>query len=333
MLRLSPPGAERFLQASSFGVSFGGSEANVAVTLAQAGLDACFVTRLPEHAIGQAAVNHLRRFGVNTHHIVRGGDRIGIYFLETGASQRPSQVIYDRSRSAVSTMEASSVDWERVFDNADWFHWSGITPALGPAAEECIRVACQAARNAGAVVSCDLNYRKKLWAEHEAQAVMTPLMEFVDVCIANEEDAHRSLGIQMQGTDIEKAQLDERAYGLLARQLMDTYAFSSVAITLRESFSASRNGWSALMLDTRDCVAPYRSRRYDIQVVDRVGAGDSFAGGLICGLLRKDDSREALEYAVAASCLKHAIPGDFNLSSVAEIEKLRQGSGSGRVER
>lgn len=333
MLRLSPPGAERFLQASSFGISFGGSEANVAVTLAQMGLDACFVTQLPEHAIGQAAVNHLLRFGVNTHHIVRGGDRIGIYFLETGASQRPSQVVYDRSHSAISTMEASAVDWDHVFDKADWFHWSGITPALGQAAEECVRVACQAAKSAGAVISCDLNYRKKLWTEQEAQTVMTPLMKFVDVCIANEEDAHRSLGIQMQGTDIEKAQLDERAYGMLAHQLMDTHAFSTVAITLRESFSASRNGWSAMMLDARDCTTPYRSRRYDIQVVDRVGAGDSFAGGLIYGLLQKDNSREALEFAVAASCLKHTIPGDFNLSSETEIEKLRQGSGSGRVER
>lgn len=333
MLRLSTPGFSRFVQAQSFDVTYGGGEANVAAALAQFGLQSYFISKLPAHEIGQAAVNHLRRFGVKDDFIVRAGDRVGIYFLETGASQRPSKVIYDRANSAVSEMKPEELDWDAVFVGADWFHWTGITPALGAEAQACLTAACEAARKAKVTISCDLNFRKKLWTEKQAQAVMQPLMEYVDVCISNEEDAEKSLGMKAGTTDVGKAHLDEEGYAALSEKLKKTYGFSTVAITLRESFSASRNGWSALLLDDRDCESPYRSKRYDIQIVDRVGGGDSFASGLIYGLLKKAKTTEALEFAVAASCLKQTIPGDFNHVSANEVDKLAGGSGSGRVER
>ena len=333
MLRLSTPGFSRFVQASSFEVTFGGGEANVAVSLANYGLESYFVTKLPAHEIGQAAVNHLRRFGVRTDFIVRGGDRIGIYFLETGASQRPSKVIYDRAHAAITTLREGEIDWERVLEGASWFHWTGITPALGEGVREELRRALEVARRLGVKVSADLNYRAKLWSVEEAQRVMRSLMEYVDVCIGNEEDAEKSLGIKPQGVDVEAGKLEEAAYRELAQELKRTFGFEAVAITLRESYSASVNGWSALLVDDRDCREGYRSRRYEIQLVDRVGGGDAFAGGLIYGLLTKEDTREALEFAVAASCLKQTIPGDFNLVSVEEVEKLARGTGSGRVER
>ena len=333
MLRLSPPGNDRFTQATSFNVTFGGSEANVAVSLAQFGHEAYFICRLPQHAIGQSAVNDLRRCGVRTDHIVRRGQRIGTYFLEKGASQRPSQVIYDRAHSAFSRMRPEELDWDAVMADTKWLHWSGITPALGPSVQACLARACESAKKAGATVSCDLNYRAKLWSESEAQNVMRPLMKHVDVCIANEEDAQRSLGFTVARTDVEKGELDEAAYTTLARELKAEFGFRTVAITLRESSSASRNAWSAMLHDEQDCVQPYRSTRYDIQIVDRVGAGDSFASGLIHGLLTRNSSREALEFAVAASCLKHTLRGDYNLVTEAEVEKLMVGQGSGRVER
>lgn len=333
MLRLSTPGFQRFVQASSFDVNFGGGEGNVAAALAGYGLESYFVTRLPEHEIGQSAINHLRRFGVNTDYIVRGGDRVGIYFLETGASQRASKVIYDRAYSAVSSMKPSDVDWDAVFNGAAWFHWTGITPALGESVQEALRLALQSAKKHDVRVSCDLNFRKKLWTTSQAQAVMRPLMEYVDVCIANEEDADKSLGEKAGSTNVESAHLDEAGYFELARLLKEKYAFDTVAITLRESRSATENGWSALMLDERQCADPYRTRTYDIHIVDRVGGGDSFASGLIYSLLTKDDTRAALDFAVAASCLKHTIMGDFNLVSVDEVEKLAAGDASGRVER
>lgn len=333
MLRLSAPGFSRFVQAPQFDVTFGGGEANVAVSLANYGMSSYFVSRLPGHEIGQAAVNHLRRFGVHTDYMVRAGERLGIYFLETGASQRASKVIYDRSHAAIAQIEPGEVDWGAVFDRAAWFHWTGITPALGAKPRAELVAACQAAQKAGVTVSCDLNFRKKLWNEAQAQAVMQPLMEYVDVCIANEEDAEKSLGLKAGASDIESAELDEASYFQVARELKQRYDFKAVAITLRESFSASRNGWSAIMLDAKNCRQPYRSKRYDIQIVDRVGGGDAFAGGLIYGLLTHADTREALEFAVAASCLKQTIPGDFNLVTVPEVEKLAKGSGSGRVER
>lgn len=333
MLRLSTPGFQRFVQSASLDVNFGGGEANVAAALAGYGLDAAFVSKLPAHEIGQAAVNHLRRYGVRTEHVVRGGDRIGIYFLETGASQRASKVIYDRAASAVSTMKPDEVDWDAALDGADWFHWTGITPALGASAQACLRAALEAAKRAGATVSCDLNFRKKLWTTDEAQAVMRPLMEHVDVCIANEEDAEKCLGETAGETDVEAGHLDEAGYARLARHLRERYDFRAVAITLRVSLSASRNGWSAMIHDGEHAATPYRSREYDITLVDRVGGGDSFASGLIYGLLTKDDARRALDFAVAASALKQTIPGDFNLISVEEAEKLAGGDGSGRVER
>lgn len=305
----------------------------MAVSLAHYGLESYFVTKLPQHEMGQAVVNYLRRFGVRTDFIVRGGERIGIYFLETGASQRPSKVIYDRAHAAITTLREGEVDWDRVFEGARWFHWTGITPALGEGVRLELRRALEAARRAGVKVSADLNYRAKLWSVEEAQRVMRPLMEYVDVCIANEEDAEKSLAIKPRGVDVEAGELDEAAYGELALELKRTFGFEAVAMTLRESYSASVNGWSALMVDDWDCRVPYRSRRYEIQLVDRVGGGDAFAGGLIYGFLTKENTREALEFAVAASCLKQTIPGDFNLVSVEEVEKLAKGSGAGRVER
>ncbi len=333
MLRLTSPGFTRFVQAQQFDATYGGGEANVAVALSNYGLESYFVSRLPKHEIGQSAVNHLRRYGVKDDFIVRDGDRVGIYFLETGASQRASKVIYDRANSAVSQMEANAVDWDAVFANAAWFHWTGITPAIGEKPRLAVIAACKAAKAAGATISCDLNFRKKLWTEAEAQATMQPLMEYVDVCIANEEDAEKSLGLKAGTTDVDAAELDEAAYYQVAKELKKKYDFNTVAITLRESFSASDNGWSAMLLDEKDCSDGYRSKRYEIRLVDRVGGGDSFASGLIYGLLSKPNTKEALEFAVAASCLKQTIPGDFNLVSVEEVDKLAKGSGSGRVER
>lgn len=333
MLRLSPPGYYRFIQTPTFDATFGGGEANVAVSLAAFGFESYFLSKIPKHEIGQACVNALRRYGVSERFIVRGGDRLGIYYLETGASQRGSKVIYDRANSAVTTLTPEEVDLEEVFDGAHWFHWTGITPALGEHPRRTLIAACQAARKAGSIVSCDLNFRAKLWTEKEAQSVMRPLMEYVDVCIANEEDAEKSLGFKAGASDVHAAALDEAAYLDLARDLKKEYDFKTVAITLRESFSASVNGWSAVLHDEKDCREPQRSSRYEIQIVDRVGGGDSFAGGLIAGLLQKDNTRDALEFAVAASCLKQTIPGDFNAASKEEVEKLAKGGGSGRVER
>jgi 2-dehydro-3-deoxygluconokinase len=333
MLRLSTPGYSRFVQAQQFDVNFGGGEANVAVGLANYGIESYFVTKLPKHEIGQSVVNSLRRYGVRTDYVVRGGDRVGIYFLESGASQRASKVIYDRSNSAVTGLGENELDWMEVFRDARWFHWTGITPALGKTVQATLMAACRAAKKSGVTVSADLNYRSKLWTTQEAQSVMIPLMEFVDVCIANEEDAEKSLGMKAELTNVENAELDEAGYFKLAAKLKEKFHFKSVAITLRESYSASRNGWSAVMVDDKDCKQPYRSKRYDVLIVDRVGGGDSFASGLIYGLLTKASTRDSLEFAVAASCLKQTIPGDFNLVSVDEVDKLARGSGSGRVER
>ncbi|MBI1933176.1 MAG: sugar kinase [Ignavibacteriales bacterium] len=333
MLRLSTKGFSRFIQAQNFDVTFGGGEANVSVALANFGLNSFFVTSLPNHEIGQSAVNHLRRFGVNTNSISRKGDRIGIYFLETGASQRASKVIYDRANSAIANVERKDFDWENILENCTWFHWTGITPAIGKNVKLVLKDALETAKSKKIKVSCDLNFRKKMWSTEEAQKVMIPLMEYVDVCIANEEDAEKSLGEKLGKTQIEKAAIDEEGYFKTAESLKNKYDFEAVAITLRESFSASRNGWSAILLDNKNCKSPYRSKKYDIQIVDRVGGGDSFASGLIYGLLNYENTKNALEFAVGASCLKQTIPGDFNLVTVDEVEKLIKGDGSGRVER
>ncbi len=333
MLRLSTPGYSRFIQSQSFDVNYGGGEANVAVALANYGFESFFVSKLPKHEIGQSAVNSLRKFGVRTDFIARGGERLGIYFLETGASQRASKVIYDRAHSSVTELSPEELDWDSVFSEAKWFHWTGITPALGKKLQDTLVAACKAAKKVGATISADLNYRAKLWTTHEAQSVMVPLMEYVDVCIANEEDAEKSLGLKAGSSKVESAELDEDAYGDLAVKLKERFRFNAVAITLRESYSASHNGWSGLLHDDKGCKAPYRSKKYDIQIVDRVGGGDAFASGLVYGMLKKESSKEALEFAVAASCLKQTIPGDFNLVSTDEVDKLVRGSGSGRVER
>lgn len=339
MLRLSTPGFQRFRQARSLDVNFGGGEGNVAVSLANFGDRATFVSRLPAHEIGQACVDFLRGRGVDTSAIVRAGERIGVYFLETGASQRGSKVIYDRAHAAVTMLTADELaahvggDLGSIFEGASWFHWTGITPALGPTAQETLRALISAAKSARCTVSTDLNYRKKLWTVDQARAVMTPLMEHVDVCIANEEDAEKSLGLTASHSDVDAGEIDEAGYGDLARRLQDGFGFRTVAITLRESFSASRNGWSAMLLDDRACSTPTRSRVYDVQLVDRVGGGDSFAAGLIHGLLRFESSRDALEFGVAASAIKQTIPGDANDATEAEVLALMRGSGSGRVER
>lgn len=333
MLRLSTPGFTRFVQTQNFEATYGGGEANVAVSLSNYGLESYFVTKLPKHEIGQSAVNHLRRYGVNTNYIFRGGERVGIYYLETGASQRASKVVYDRAFSAVTDVNSDEFDWKDIFTNCDWFHWTGITPALGTKAQEVLTQALKTAKEMNVKVSCDLNFRKKLWTTTEAQAVMKPLMEYVDVCIANEEDAEKSLGEKAGETNVEQASIDEEGYFKLAQHLKQKYNFDAVAITLRESFSASRNGWSAMLLDNKSCSEPYRSKKYDIQIIDRVGGGDSFASGLIYGLLNYEDTKKSLEYAVGASCLKQTIPGDFNLVNVSEVEKLISGDQSGRVER
>jgi 2-dehydro-3-deoxygluconokinase len=332
MLRLSPPGFERFLQSPVLGATFGGGEANVAVSVAQFGLESRYVTRLPAHAIGDAAIRALRAEGVDTRFVVRGGDRIGIYYAEAGASQRASTVIYDRARSAISEMAPGTVDWAPVFAGAAWFHTTGITPALGAAAVACTREALEAAREAGARTSVDLNFRRKLWTEQQAQAAMRPLMPLVDLVIANEEDMQSVLGIHVEGTDVTSGQLNLAAYEAAARQITDEFGCRQVAITLRESVSASDNGWSAVLFDAATG-AFHRSQHYDVRLIDRIGGGDSFAGGLIFGLVTGRTPEASLRFAVAASALKQTIPGDFNRVSVAEVDRLAGGDASGRVQR
>lgn len=330
MLRLAPEGYYRFVQADKLGATFGGGEANVAVSLANYGVPTAFVTKLPTHEIGQAAVNSLRRYGVDTSCIARGGDRIGIYYLEKGASQRPSKVIYDRAGSAIATASASDFDWEKIVDGADWFHFSGITPALGDNVAVITEEALKACKKKGVTVSCDLNYRKKLWSKEKAREVMTKLMKYVDVCIGNEEDAADVFGIKAEGTDVTKGELDKQSYRSVAKQLKDRFGFKYVATTLRTSISASRNLWAGMIYDGNEF---HLSREYDMQIVDRVGGGDSFAGGLIYSLLNGKTPEAAIQFAVAASCLKHTIEGDYNMVSVSEVETLAGGDASGRVQR
>lgn len=330
MLRLSTPRYERFVQADSFDVVYGGGEANVAVSLANYGLDPYFVTKLPENPIGDSALNHLRRFGVKTDYIARGGDRVGIYFLETGASMRPSKVVYDRSHSAIAEANIEDFDFDEIFKDAEWFHFSGITPALSKKAAVVTEEALKAAKRHGVTVSVDLNYRKKLWTPEEAKEVMTKLMEYVDVCIGNEEDAEKVLGFKPGNTDVTTGELELEGYKSIFKQMKETFDFKYVVTTLRESYSASDNGWSALIYDGREF---YHSKKYDVRIVDRVGGGDSFAGGLIYSLVSGKDFKDALEFAVAASALKHTIHGDFNLITPAEVETLVKGDASGRVQR
>ena len=332
MLRLSPPGFERLFQSPLLSATFGGGEANVAVGLAHFGLESHYVTRLPTHAIGDAAVRALRAEGVRTDHIVRGGNRVGIYFAETGASQRASTVIYDRAHSAVSELTADGIDWDAVMKGAGWFHVTGITPALGERAASATKAAVSAARKAGARVSVDLNYRKKLWTPAQAQATMRPLMREVEVVIANEEDLQSVLGVHVAGADVTSGALDVSGYRDAAAQVTRELGPSIVAVTLRESVSASDNGWSAVLWDGPGATL-HRSQRYDVRLVDRIGGGDSFAGGLIFGLVTGRSPLDALRFAVAASALKQTIPADFNRVTAAEVDRLAGGDASGRVQR
>ena len=332
MLRLSPPGFERFFQTPMLSATFGGGEANVAVSLAHFGLDSYYVTALPPHAIGEGALKCLREEGVRTDYVVRSGERLGIYYAEAGASQRASAVIYDRARSSISTMKPDAVDWPAVMSGASWFHVTGITPALGPNGAEATRLAIHAAKQAGARVSVDLNYRKKLWTEAQAQDVMRPMMRDVDVVIANEEDLQSVLGITVEGTDVTAGHLNVDSYRAAAQSVARVFGPSWVAITLRESISASDNGWSGILFESRSSTV-YRSQRYEIRLVDRIGGGDSFAAGLIFGLLTGRDAQRALAFAVAASALKQTIPGDFNRVTVEEVDRLAAGDASGRVQR
>lgn len=330
MLRLAPKGYDRFVQADSYGASYGGGEANVAVSLANYGIEAGFVTRLPSHEIGQAAVNALRRFGVDTSGIVRGGERIGVYFLEKGASQRPSKVIYDRAHSAIAEALPSDFDWNELFMGADWFHFTGITPAISDSAAQICFDACKAAKEKGMTVSCDLNYRNKLWSREKAGKVMGKLCEYVDVCISNEEDANDVFGIRSEGTSVTEGELNKEGYREVAEKLTERFGFQKTAITLRTSISANDNKWAAMLYENGTC---HFSREYLMHIVDRVGGGDSFGAGLIYACLKGYNPEEAINFAVAASCLKHSIEGDFNLVSAEEVKKLAGGDASGRVQR
>lgn len=330
MLRLSPVGNDRFIQSETLRVIPGGGEANVAVSLANYGHEAYFVSKLPKHEIGQMAVNALRRYGVDTSFVARGGDRVGLYYAETGASMRPSKVVYDRAHSAIAEAKPEDFDFDAIMEGAQWFHWSGITPAISDNAAELTRLACEAAKRHGVTVSVDLNFRKKLWTSEKAISVMRPLMKYVDVCIGNEEDAQLCLGFKPDA-DVEGGQTDASGYHKIFEQMKQEFGFKYVVSTLRESFSATHNGWKALIYNGEEF---NESRRYDIMpIIDRVGGGDSFSGGLIHGLLTKPTQGEALEFAVAASALKHTINGDFNLVTVDEVEALAAGNANGRVQR
>lgn len=330
MLRLSTPANQRFLAATQFDIIFGGGEANVAVSCANYGLPATFVTKLPDNPIGQACVNSLRRYGVDTTKIARGGDRIGIYYSETGASMRASQVIYDRAHSAISEAKVEDFNFDDIFEDAAWFHWSGITPAISDASALVLEAALKSAKAHNVIVSVDLNFRAKLWTSQKAISVMKPLMKYVDVCIGNEEDAELCLGYKPEA-DVTAGKTDAEGYKGIFKGMMKEFGFKYVVSTLRESFSATHNGWKAMIYDGEEF---YNSKRYDIDpIIDRVGGGDSFAGGLVYGMITKATQGEALEFAVAASALKHTINGDYNLVTVKEVEKLAGGDASGRVAR
>jgi len=333
MLRLSTPNFEKFIQADEFDVNYGGGEANVAVSLANYGHEAEFVTAVPQNEIGECAVAALRKYNVGTKHIAKTGARLGIYFLESGSAMRPSKVVYDRANSSISTATEKDFDFDAIFENADWFHFTGITPALSDSAAELTEKALIAAKKHGVKVSVDLNFRKKLWTSEKAQKVMTNLMQYVDVCIGNEEDAELVLGFKPGQTDVTSGALELAGYKSIFEQMVAKFNFEYCVSSLRVSRSASDNGWSACIYkaDTKEF---YHSKEYKIQpIVDRVGGGDSFAAGVICGLLDGKDFKSALEFAVAASALKHTIPGDFNCVSRKEVETLAGGDASGRVQR
>ncbi|MGP1454591.1 MAG: PfkB family carbohydrate kinase [Treponema sp.] len=330
MMRLNPKGYLRFIQAEEMEISYGGTEANVAVSLANYGVDVRFVSKVPANELGQSAVNAVRRFGVDTSCIVRGGERLGLYFMEKGASQRASKVIYDRKSSAIACATAADFDWDRIFDGALWFHFTGITPALGGVIPDICLEACKKARAKGMTISCDLNYRKKLWTQEQASAAMTALMPYVDICIANEEDAFDVFGISAAHSDLNTGKIEREDYISIAKQLTERFGCKKVAITLRGSISASVNEWAGMLYDGAKA---YFSSTYTIQIVDRVGGGDAFAAALIYALLHQYRDQEAVQFAAAASALKHTIEHDGNIVSVSEVAALASGNTSGRVQR
>ena len=330
MLCLSTPNFKRFVQADSFDVTYGGGEANVSAALCNYGLQGIFVSKVPDNAIGQAAINHLRRYGVDTQFVARGGNRLGIYFLETGASMRASQVIYDRADAAIAEAEISDFDFDKILEGASWFHTTGITPALSDKAAALTEAALKAAKAKGITTSIDLNYRKKLWSKEKAKEVMTRLCKYVDVCIGNEEDAETTLGFKSKGTDVTKGELNLDGYKDVFQQMKEKFGFKYIASTLRESYSASDNGWSALVYDGKEF---YHTKEYHVRIVDRVGSGDSFASGFIYGLVTEMSLKDAAEFGVAASALKHTIPGDLNHATFSEVKGLMKGDASGRVQR
>lgn len=330
MLRLSPEGYNRFVQADKFDIHYGGSEANVAISLSNYDINSVFVSKLPSNEIGQAALNELRRFGVNTSEIVMGGNRLGIYYSEKGASQRPSKVIYDRKYSSISEAEINDFDWDKIFKDAEWFHFSGITPALSDNLAKICLIACEKAKENNIKVSCDLNYRSKLWSTTQANKVMSKLIKYVDVCIGNEEDIENVFGIKAENTDVTKGILNYNSYKTVAKEVHDKFGCSIVACTLRTSISASDNKWTSMLYDGTDF---YQSKEYDVHIVDRVGGGDSFVAGLIYGFITKLSVEETIEFATAASCLKHSIEGDFNMVTTKEVISLAKGNSSGRVQR
>src|SRR3954464_14401070 len=330
MLRLSTPDFKRFVQSDTFDVTYGGGEANVSAAICNYGEQGIFITKVPDNAIGQSAINHLRRYGVDTKFIARGGQRLGIYFLETGASMRASQVVYDRAGASIADVDISEFDFDKILDGADWFHTTGITPALSDKAAALTEAALKAAKAKGITTSIDLNYRKKLWSKEKAREVMTKLCAYVDVCIGNEEDADTTLGFKAEGIDVTKGELNLEGYKSVFKQMKEKFGFKYIASTLRESHSASDNGWSALVYDGNEF---YHTKSYEVRIIDRVGSGDSFASGFIFGLVTGMPLAEAAEFGVAASALKHTIPGDLNHATRKEVKELLKGDASGRVQR
>lgn len=331
LLRLASPGYTKLFQKDSLDATFCGGEANVAVSLANYGIDSEFLTVVPDNDVGRAALNSLRYFGVNVDKSMFKNGRMGLYYLEKGASQRPSKVIYDRAFSSISLSLPADYDWDKLFEGVDWFHWTGINPALSDNLIVICEKACKKAKEKGITISCDLNYRKNLWSSEKAQDVMTKLVKYVDVCVANEEDADKVLGIKAPNNDVESGKLNTVGYEYVAKEICNRFGCKKVAITLRESISASRNGWSGMIYDCKKG-AEY-SNHYDIDVVDRVGGGDSFTGALIYSLISAKSDKDTIEFAVAASCLKHSIEGDFNRVTAQDVENLVKNGGNGRVQR
>ena len=331
MMRLATQRRERFTQAREFEVTYGGGECNVAVSLSNFGIDTTFISAIPKNDIGQSCINYIRQFGVNTNSIIRSGNRLGIYFIESGASMRASKVIYDRSGSSISEIKPGDIDWEKIFSEKNWFHFTGITPAISTQASDTCKEAAQIASDMGLVVSADMNYRKNLWSPEEAQKTMKPLMKFVDIVIGNEEDAEKCLGVSPENVDVTSGNIDPNAYKPVIEKLQNQYNFKKIAITLRESISADDNNWSAIYFDGKEI---HTGKKYPVRIVDRVGGCDAFASGIIYGNLQKNwSSQQILDFAVASSAISHTFHGDFNLVSIDEVNSIAKGDTSGRVQR